>query len=254
MVNRDHMSFIAKLCFVVGSRPLFSLNRRFPMKTRKRSIAVCLVMCLVAGLAILLPGTSVRSQEGRKTPASRVVWHHVARALLNPSTGTGQVIGYLSQIDGVTTSLFSGTPSEATAFFTFRTDTFSFTPLANNGDIQLTLLSPGKLNVYFNPSPANDWSQPDSFSSGQLIATFSRAETMLIAFGPLQTDTASFELESTQNFTFDGQKRNLKTLDPHGVTLTNTTSNTVILTGIAGLPVAFAFAGHAIAIGNPSSE
>ena len=219
------------------------------MKTMKISIAMCLVAALV-----ILPGTSVRSQEHPKTPASRVVWHHVARALLSPGTGTGQVIGYLSQIDGVTTSLFSGTPGESTAFFTFRTDTFSLTPLANNGDIQLTLLSPGALNVYFNPSPANDWSKPNSFSTGQLVATFSRAETMLIAFGPLQTDSASFELESSQDFTFMGQKLNFKTLAPHGFTLTNTASSTVIVTGIANLPIAFAFAGHAVAIGSAGSE
>jgi len=223
------------------------------MKARK-GITVCLVICVAAGLASLMPGSSVRSQEGPKTPASRVVWHHVARALLNPSTGTGLVIGYLSQIDGVTTSIFSGAPSEATAFFTFRTDTFSLTPIANNGNIQLTLLSPGTLNVYFNPSPANDWSQPDSFSNGQLIATFSRAETMLISSGPLQTDTASFELESSQDFTFNSQKRNFKALDPHGVTLTNITSNTFIITGIANLPVAFALAGHTVAIGSARTE
>jgi hypothetical protein len=77
---------------------------------------------------------------------------------------------------------------------------------------------------------------------------------MLIAFGPLQTDTASFELESSQDFTFMGQKLNFKTLAPHGLTLTNTTSSTVIPTGSANLPVAFAFAGHAVAIGNAGSE
>jgi hypothetical protein len=222
--------------------------------TTKKVITACLAICLATGLVILMPGGSVRSQEGPKTPAARVVWHHVARALLNPSTGTGQVIGYISQIDGVSTSIFSGAPSEATAFFTFRTDTISLTPMASNGDIQLVLLSPGTLNVYFNPSPANDWSQPDSFSSGQLIATFSRAESMLIAFGPLQADTASFRLESSQNFTFDGQTRNFKALDPHGVTVTNITSSTLIPTGIVGLPIAFALAGQAVAIGRAHTE
>ena len=220
------------------------------MKTRRRSLTTCLIV----GLAILIFGTSVRSQERSKTPPARVVFHHVARALVNFGTGTGQVIGYLSTIDGVTGSLFSGTPGEATAFFTFRTDTFSFTPLAPNGDILLTLLSPGALNVYFNPSPANDWSKPDSFSGGQLVATFSRAETMLIAFGPLQTDTASFELESSRDFTFNGQKLNFKSLAHHGFTLTNTTSSTVIPTVIPDLPISFAFAGHAVAIGSGGNE
>jgi hypothetical protein len=217
---------------------------------KKRSMT----KCLVAALAILMSGVLVRSQERPKTPSSRVVWHHVARALLNPSSGTGGVVGYLSQIDGVTTSLFNGTPGEATAFFTIRTDTFSLTLIANNGDIQLTLLSPGVLSVYFNPNPGNDWSQPDSFSSGQLVATFSRAETMLISFGPLQTDTASFELAFSQDFTFKGQKLNFTTLAPHGFTLTNTVSNTVIVTGIANLPVAFAFAGHVVAVGMAGSQ
>src|SRR5262249_35825242 len=98
---------------------------------------------------------------------ARVVWHHVGRALLYPGAGntfTGQVILYLSQLDGVSDSrsLFKGPPGEATAFLTMRTDTFSLQPLPPNGDVQLFLLSPGTLYVYFNPDPANDWDEPES--------------------------------------------------------------------------------------------
>lgn len=200
-----------------------------------------------------LSGSFVQLEDSDKHPASRVVWHHVARALLNPN-GTGQVIGYASQIDGVAGSVFNGTPSEATAFFTFRTDTFSLTPLPDNGDVHVTLLSPGTLNVYFNADPANDWKQPDTFSSGQLIATFHRAETMLIVLGSLQTDTASFQLESSKDFTFRGQTLGFETLSPNGINITNSASNTPLLTGMADFPIAFPFGGHAVAVVEQTSS
>jgi hypothetical protein len=41
-----------------------------------------------------------------ETSASRVVWHFVARSLVNPSNGTSQVIGYFTDLDGVSVSLF----------------------------------------------------------------------------------------------------------------------------------------------------
>jgi hypothetical protein len=69
-------------------------------------------------LLILLSGSLSFGQmrEGHETSASRVVWHFVARSLVNPSNGTSQVVGYFTDLDGVSGSLFYGTPSETTAF------------------------------------------------------------------------------------------------------------------------------------------
>jgi hypothetical protein len=182
---------------------------------------------------------------------ARVVWHHVGRALLYPGAGntyTGQVILYLSQLDGVSDSqsLFRGPPGEATAFLTMRTDTFSLQPLPPNGDVQLFLLSPGTLYVYFNPNPANDWAEPESFSAGYVVARFHRSEAMLISIGAIETHTDSFEFEFSRDFRIGGQTFNFGRLLPHGFTLTNTLStNPISSASFVALP----FGGHAVKVG-----
>jgi hypothetical protein len=106
-------------------------------------------------LLILLPGSSSfgQIQAGHEISPSRVVWHIVARSLVNPSNGTSQVAGYLTDLDGVSGSLFNGTPSESTAFLTLRTDVFASQPLPMNGNLTLSLPEPVKLHLYFNPNP-----------------------------------------------------------------------------------------------------
>ena len=73
------------------------------MKTKR--IEVCLPVLL-----ILLSGSLSfgQMQEHHGTSASRVVWHFVARSLVNPSNGTSQVVGYFTDLDGVSGSLFYG--------------------------------------------------------------------------------------------------------------------------------------------------
>ncbi|HEX8895929.1 MAG TPA: hypothetical protein VF783_21585, partial [Terriglobales bacterium] len=109
------------------------------------------------------------AEEG--IPAAEVVWQHVGRVYLNPNTGEAVWAGYIVHINGINSSLFNGSPSEATAYFTFSTDVLSLTPMPNNGDMTLSLVSAGTFNVYYNNSPSGDWSNPASFTSGQLIAT-----------------------------------------------------------------------------------
>jgi hypothetical protein len=103
--------------------------------------------------------------EAQQIPAAAVACYFVGRAFLNAS-GQGQVVGYFTDINGIgaSDSLFNGTPSEQTAFFTFRSNVFSLTPLLN-GDIGLDLTSAGTFNIYHNPNPNGDWSKPDTFSA-----------------------------------------------------------------------------------------
>jgi hypothetical protein len=72
------------------------------MKMNRKYTGVCLLVLLV-----LLSGSSSFSQlqARHKTSASRVVWHIVARALINPSNGTAEVVGYFTDVDGVSGSL-----------------------------------------------------------------------------------------------------------------------------------------------------
>src|SRR5579863_3866314 len=153
---------------------------------------------LLAALVILLFGSCARSEAQETTPAAQGVWQHVGRIYLNPNTGAAVYAGYLVHINGITNSLFNGSPSEATAFFTFSTDVLSLTPLPNNGDVALSLVSAGTFSVYYNTSPAGDWSNPGTFSSGQLIATFARKESLFPQIGPVGFHSLSETLVSSQ--------------------------------------------------------
>jgi hypothetical protein len=206
------------------------------------------VSSLFAVLTILLSGTFTASQAQERTPASQVVWQHVGRVYLNPDTGKAVYAGYVVHINGISTSLFNGAPSEATAFFTFSTDVLQLTPLPNNGDVALSLVSAGTFSVYYNTSPNGDWSNLSTFSSGQLIATFARKESLFPQIGPISFHSLSETLVSSQSFTFAGQTLNFNRIAPHGITFAQFFSTTP-LDGIAGYPVAFAAAGTTIAVG-----
>jgi hypothetical protein len=54
----------------------------------------------------------------------------------------------------------------------------SLTPMPGNADLALYLVSAGTFNVYYNSKPDGDWSNPATFSDGQLIATFKRDESL----------------------------------------------------------------------------
>jgi hypothetical protein len=80
------------------------------------------VISLFAALTILLSGTfAPAAPQVGTTPANHVVWQHVGRIYVNPGTGAAIYYGYLVHINGITTPLFSGSPGEGTAYFTFRT-------------------------------------------------------------------------------------------------------------------------------------
>jgi hypothetical protein len=181
-------------------------------------------------------------------PASEVVWQHVGRVYLNPNTGKALYVGYVAHIEGITSSLFNGPPSEATAYFTFSTDVLSLTPMPNNGNVGLSLVSAGTFNVYYNTSPNGDWSNPATFSSGQLIATFTRTESLFPAIGPIAIHSLSESLLSSQRFNFSGRTYNFNRIAPHGITFAQFFNATPI-TGITDYPIAFAGAGATMAVG-----
>src|ERR1700694_2259427 len=97
----------------------------------------------LAALAILLFEPFAHAEEKNAIPAGQVVWQHVGRLYINPNTGKAVYAGYLVRLNGITSPLFNGSPSEATAYFTFSTDILTFTPLPNNGDVTLSLVSAG---------------------------------------------------------------------------------------------------------------
>lgn len=217
-------------------------------------LAVRALTGIVFSLMALVPNNLVRLTPAAlaqvRTSAAEVVWQHVGRVYVNPNTGKALYVGYLVHIDGISNSLFDGSPSEATAYFTFSTDVLSLTPLPNNGNVgPLSLVSAGTYNVYYNTSPNGDWNNPATFSSGQLIATFTRTESLFPAIGPIAIHSLSESLSSSRPFTFNGRTYNFNRIAPHGITFAQFLSSAPI-TGITDYPIAFAGAGATMAIGS----
>ena len=211
-----------------------------------------LTLGLFVATTTLVLGCVGASQAQEAVPAAQVVWQHVGRVYLNPNTGQAVWAGYIVHINGIKPSLFNGVPSETTAYFTFTTDVLSLTPMPNNGDMALSLVSPGTLNVYYNSNPAGDWNNPASFSSGQLIATFTRKESLFPELGTIGFHNLSENLLSSHSFTFNGQLYDFKFMVPNGITFAQFFS-TSPLTGISNYPVAFSGVGTTIAIGRNSN-
>jgi hypothetical protein len=182
-----------------------------------------------------------RAKAADRIPVGPVAAHQLGRALF-AADGTAQVIGYLAFVKGISTSLFAGPPSESTAFLTYRSNTFS-PEIIGNGDISVFLITGESISVYFNSSPHGDWNNPDSFSSGQLVATFTRREPLLVInVGTMFNAFSSSELTSSHEFVFNGQTVDFKDLVPHGLTWLETATST-FLTGPPGFVAAQPLAG-----------
>ena len=209
----------------------------------------------MVGLAFLVLSCSPIVLAGIHTGQN--AWLGQARGFINPTAGTAQVAGYFLFIEGVPEPLFTGNPSETTALFTFRSDTFSLTPIANGPDLSATLFTPGTFTVYFNgppASPAGNFANLDSFSSGKPIATFLRSTGMITGVaGGTGTSTFSARLVSSQDFVFQGQTVNFANLVPNGVTVLITTSPNFV-GGAGEFLIAQPFTFSAIAIGGESDS
>jgi len=189
--------------------------------------------------------------KSRQTlPAGRTAWHHVGRVFLNPTTGQFVYVGYLVHIDPINGSLFNGSPSENTAHFTFSTDLAQLTPLPSNDDVALDLVSAGTFNVYYNAAPAADWSNPASFSSGKLIATFHRKESLFAQTPAVSFHSLSETLMWSSNFEFDGRTYNFNRITPNGITFAQFFS-TAPQARTGDFSLTFSGAGSVFAVGTP---
>lgn len=193
------------------------------------------------------------ASKAQPTATGRTVWHHVGRVFVNPANGQFVYVGYLVQIDPINGTLFNGSPSENTAYFTFSTDLAQpaqLTPLPNNNDVILDLVSAGTFNVYYNASPAADWNDPASFSTGKLIATFHRKESLLALTPNVSFHSLSETLMWSSNFEFGGQTYNFNRIAPNGITFAQFFS-TAPQAGVGDFSMTFSGAGSVFAIGAP---
>jgi hypothetical protein len=230
--------------------------KKTSMRLQKRNhLAVSALLALTCALAgwqsqasaqDVTPDTAWKAQ---RTPTGRIVWQHIGRVYVDPTNGNFVYVGYLVHIDAIDSSLFNGSPSESTAYFTFSTGVAQLTPLPNNNDVALDLVSAGTFSVYYNAKPDADWSNPASFSSGKLIATFQRKESIFPQIGPVSFHSLSETLLSSSSFQFDGQTYNFKRIAPHGITFAQFFS-TAPGAGTTEYPVTFSGAGTVIAVGD----
>ena len=122
--------------------------------------------------------------------------------------------GYLTRIaDLAEGALFSDPTirSEATARFTF----FSTTEITSRHELGniITTAAPGKLTIFFNRTPGGNFNDPESFTAGVPIATYTlRYHNTL----NVQTENegivsgaADLLQQSAQSFTLGGEKRRL---------------------------------------------
>ena len=228
-----------------------------------RTIRLRVSVLAMALLALAISIAPMLAQEGRP-PSGRVAYHFVARLLQSPNNGPFFVIGYVNFLDGVSAPLFDGAPGEKTAVMTFRSDLFSAAPLFNGNVMVLNWPSTPApvVRFYLNNSPNQDWNQPDSFSSGQLIGSFSARAGQIVITGFSATApggttavvTYSYDWVSTRDFSLGGKMYNLGRLSPGGGTISNYVSAVPVSTTVPGFPTALTSAGTSFVIGQMAGE
>jgi hypothetical protein len=182
-------------------------------------------------------------------PGGQVASHGLERDAVN-ADGTGEGAGYFTFIAGITGTLFSGTPSEATAFFTFRTDQFS-TGVISNGSVTALLHPPGRFTIYLNNAPSGNWNDFSTFAQGQAIAIVEFGTTQDINTGATQIGYTSAQIIQSSSFVFQGQQYNLRSLFPHGFTIAFNTNPTPINNSF---PVIFCLGFTSFAIGSDAGQ
>ena len=211
---------------------------------------ICLFFILV--IALTSNVALGDDEDGQRVPAGAVAFHFLARISF-PASMPPELVGYMAFIEGVPGPFFEGTPGEATAFFTLRLTSAGPSPifLSPGSNVAVTVIPPGAtFDVYFDETPDQDWANPDSFSDGELIATFEESWFAGTSISEPDGSGVSYNLFSSdlifsKRFRFNDQNIDFKKLIRNGVTINNFGSSTPV----SFSPFTVAFTGSAIAIG-----
>jgi hypothetical protein len=141
-----------------------------------------LLLCLVlAGLCLFSADS-----KSSASPHGSVGAQAIGRIVFD-NDGNGQVICYFT-VFGPLRNLFSGPPSEATAHFTGRSTKFKVNTTLNGAAVHFqTVPVEGDailVNFYYDLSPDQDFTRPDTFSNGELFSTW-RWHSSLGTINPL---------------------------------------------------------------------
>jgi hypothetical protein len=106
--------------------------------------------------------------------------------------------------------------------------------------------SANMVNVYFNSAPNQNFNNPNTFSAGQLIATYKSVGGMLTGVAPyIGTEVVTLQMVSSADFSFAGQTFNIATLG--GGTMTMYVTAAAMPSSATGsFPVVWPFGGTAV--------
>lgn len=160
-------------------------------------------------------------------PIGTVAGHSIGRAIISPD-GTVEVIAYYPFFSGLSlgsTPLLASGSTERGAFFTLRTGKFTVRPITN-GSVHYSQVIPVGAEtlisrITYHPSPNLDFNRPESFSDGQTILTLrGRGGSLVMVEGATITYNSTAEVVSTEDFSFQGRKLNLRDTRASAFTVT----------------------------------
>lgn len=163
---------------------------------------------------ILAAAIWLGAQTTLRVPTGAIAVHFGGRTSVAADT-TVNILGYFPTIDGIGSNLFAGEPEARNAFFTFRSVPLKPTVTPTTRFLSFIGLAPaqgeGFYNVYFQSNPNRDFSRPDTFSEGQLVASF-RARSASVNLMPHVSAVfnATLILDNSSDFNFRGRTFNLR--------------------------------------------
>lgn len=120
---------------------------------------------------VLITGFALWSQP----PSGALVNQSIGRVGFGPD-GSAQLYGYFTFLEGFDLPLFNGVTSERTAHFTYRSQPSGLDYITNGSLMHLFGVprqsSPTTVGIYFDANPNQDFEKPETFSDGQLVATY----------------------------------------------------------------------------------
>ena len=191
-----------------------------------------IVFCIT--LMTMTVDAEADGQKVKRVSPGQIAWHFVINLTDNPF-GPPDLVGYISAIEGVNGPMFQEqdcpslpitTGCVENAFFTLRVRPLSGTPptilLTADANVGGVVLSDLIFDIYLDRTPNQTWDNFDSFTDGELIATFSESDLQAATTSSGGAFTLfSSKLTASQKVYYHGQIINFRRMVPHGVTSTN---------------------------------
>lgn len=184
----------------------------------------------------LMTAPGFTQEKFAETPIAALGQHIIARTYFavdaqGKLTGRGTAALYMGFLTGMPDNLFSGEPrNEKTAHMTAIFSAFQVDNQVQNGDIVNTFFSAGhEVRFFYDSTPDQDWTNFDSFTDGEHVATFTTVRNLATAIGNVVFFINSAPLTFSKNFVFkDGKTYNFNRLVPGGITVHILGSNTPV--------------------------